>query len=281
MQKPSTINLPAAANRQKGTNYFIRAGKSRTPDILFLGRIYHTLFSVDHWIKIQVGLSPLSEEAPVPQAVSEDFVPFSEGFADNREFHCRLPDCQNSGPGRGSLGSLGTAAKAGRSPAPCILWNEGLSFQTEKQVPQRLHKFQWALLLYIYSSSSVFLLSGNIKWDQEALEDFKSRIANEDPLGDVKMVWKILKQQRGKSQVTQGGECAPSPSPLQGEERVEPSGNPQQIQVVCSGKHRCPHLQRGHRHAQSSSAPEASLHSSTDRQGIKRCGCNQIVPSKK
>lgn len=66
LQMLSAINLSAAANRQKGTNYFIKAGKSRSPDILFLGKIYHTLFSVDHWIKIQVYLSPSSEQAPVP-----------------------------------------------------------------------------------------------------------------------------------------------------------------------------------------------------------------------
>lgn len=133
LQMLTAINLSTAANRQKGTNYFIKGGKSRTPDILFLGKIYHTLFSVDHCVKIHVYLSSSSEEASVPPGC------FSTGYPPLRilfPFHKVLLTTGNfsadSQPGRGSLGSLGTAAKAGSSPPPCIVWNVGLSFQIEK-----------------------------------------------------------------------------------------------------------------------------------------------------
>lgn len=74
--------------------------------------------------------------------------------------------------------------------------------------------------------------------------------------------------------------CPLPPSPCR-RERVKPSENLHQIQVICSAKQWCTHLQRGHRDTQSSNPPKASLHSSRNRQGIKMCGCNQIIPSKK
>lgn len=54
----------AAANRQRCTNYFIKAVNSRTPDILFLGKICPTPFSVSlHWDSSW--FIRLSDQAPV------------------------------------------------------------------------------------------------------------------------------------------------------------------------------------------------------------------------
>lgn len=208
LQMLSAINLSAAANRQKGTNYFIKAGKSRSPDILFLGKIYHTLFSVDHWIKIQVYLSPSSEQAPVPPGcLSTEYPPLRILFLFQKILLTTGNFSADSQPVK--------MAVQGED-----LWEAWALLQKQGEVllPASSGMWVWASKLkskfpkgsinssvsYIYYSSSVFLLSGNIKWDQEAPEDFESRIENEDPLGNMKMVWKILKQQRGKSQVTQG-----------------------------------------------------------------------------
>lgn len=87
-------------------------------------------------------------------------------------------------------GAWAPTAQAGTSTTqgPCILWDVDLSFQTEKQNPQRLHKFQLALLSHIYYCPSVFLLSGDVIQEQETHEAFESRNSHEDPLGDVKGV---------------------------------------------------------------------------------------------